>query len=232
MGANSFSVTVEKLDGLGSHLADLASWFGAMSSLADTTRAQTAADSPLSAGALASFSETMKDALNATAKSLQEDRVKLEVVTRRYRAVDEQSAQSASDLSAGLNVESRLPTLSARQSIATRAILEGLTGLDDAVVPIARAVTGASDRVQESLRSTATGIERSANDAADLIERRDRLAGMGIRVAGAATAEVVRSVDGALEAAEDVVRSTAAWAEDISARADRVVIKPIGTPRR
>jgi hypothetical protein len=226
MGANDFSVTVEKLDSTCGYLSDLSGWFSGMGSLVDPSRAQAASDSPLSSGALASFSETMVDALRTTAKLLQEDRTKLAKVADGYRSVDQLSARSSEVLKSGLTVESTLPTLSVRQSQVTYAILEGVAGLDDAIVPAARIVTGASDRVQESLRSGADFVRRTANRTADDIGEVDPVAGLGVRVIGAASAEALRRADRALESAEDVVRDVATWAEDLSARADRVLIRP------
>jgi hypothetical protein len=231
MGANDFSVEVEKLDGLGNHLGDLAAWFAAMGSLADTSRAQASADSPLSRGALSSFGTTMMDALRTTANQLQEDRMKLARVAEKYRTVDENTARSADTISAGIDMDSRMPQLSVRQSQVTRGILEGLTGLDDVIVPAARTYTGASDRVQQSLRSDANSIERTANRTADGIEKIDPIAGAGVRIVGSVSAEVLRAADGALESAEDLVRGAAEWAEDVAARADRVLGRPTGAQR-
>ncbi len=147
MGTNDFSVTVEKLDGLGDQLNGLAGWFAALGSLTDTSRAQRAADSVISSGALATFSETMFDALNATAKALENDAVKLAKVARRYRDNDACVARAADALSKGDIAE--IPDLSVRQSQVTRGILDGLSGLDDLVVPATRALTNTSDRVQQ-----------------------------------------------------------------------------------
>jgi hypothetical protein len=232
MGANDFSVTVEKLDATGSHLSDLSSWFAAMGSLIDASRAEAASDSPLSAGALASFSRTMREALQTTARLLQEDRVKLTQVADRYRSVDEQSARSADALTACLGSESSVTTFSVRQSQITRGVLEGLAGLDDVVVPIARTVTGASDRVQETLRAEANDIERGSGRIAESIAVVNPAAGLGILVGGAVSARVLRTADSALESGEEVVRNIARGTEDLSRRADRVLIRPTGGGRR
>ncbi len=242
MGADNFSVTVEALGGLGNHLDNMAGWFSQMGSLVDTRRAQSAADSPLSAGALATFSQTMTDALTTTAKLLREDRTKLAQVAQRYRSVDQHAMQSSQTLQSTIigcpgmesrpstGVESRLPTLTAHQSQLTRGILEGIAGLDGVVAPIARTVTGASDRVQVSLRSGADDIERTSTVAAEDLRWVNPAAGLGVLIGGATAAEVLRAADRGLESAEEVVRDIAHLAEDLSVRAERVLIRP--TPSR
>ncbi len=231
MGAHDLQVTVEALDGMSSHLANLGSWFTSMESLVDTGRAQRAADSPLSSGALASFTTTMMDALRSTANSLIEDQAKLQTVADRYRAVDQQSARAADGLRSALGGEPQLPTLSVAQSQVTRAILEGFAGLDDVVVPAARAVNGVSDQIQDSLRSDAARIDDTATQLGRDIGRVNSMAGLGVRVAGAVAAESLRAADSALESVVDVVRGVGAWAEDVAARADRVLIRPGRPPR-
>jgi hypothetical protein len=173
----------------------------------------------------------MMEALQTTATMLQQDRTKLAVIADRYRSVDEHAAQAAEGVGADLG-NRRLPSISIGQSQVTRTTLGAIAGVDDVVVPAARAVTGASDWIQESLRSGARGIEDAADEAARDVDTLDRVAGTGIRVAGALTGDVLRSADGALESAEDVIRGVAEWAEDLSNRADRVLVRPTAGARR
>ncbi len=217
---------------MSSHLSDLAARFGALESLADTSRAQTASDSPLSGGALSSFGQTMMDALQTTAILLRQDRMTLAQVANRYRSVDEQSARSAEGLTAGLFVESRLPTLSAHQSQLTRAVIEGFVSLDDAVVPFARSVTGSSDQIQTTLLSAASQLEQTAGAVADDLGRFDPVAGASVRVVGAVSAETFRAANGVLEAGGDLARGAAELAQELSDRADRVLIRPVARSRR
>jgi hypothetical protein len=230
MGANSFSVTVEALDVLGNRLEELGSKFAGMQSLVDTSRAQRASDSPISGGALATFGETMMEALQTTATLLREDRSKVVEIADRYRSVDEQAAQAAEGVGADLR-NRMLPDVSLGQSDVTRGILNGISVVDDAVVPTARAVTGASDWIQESLRSGARNARNGANETARTIDRVDPVAAEGIRVIGEVTADVLSAADRALESAEDAVRGIADWAEDLSSRADRVLVRPTAGAR-
>jgi hypothetical protein len=228
MGANSssasFHATVEAIDGIATQLGGVASRFAAMTPLSDTSRAQAASDSPVSAAALASFSETMTDALQATVRILHEDQSRLATIANNYRSVDEQSARSSAAVASSMGSPA---AWSERRSDFTRTALEGLSGLDDVVVPAARSVTGASDRVQENLRADADRLDRNTAALGRAIGWEHPLTRASVEAGGAAAAGVLRAADSVLELGESVVRGASDLAEDLATRADRVLIRPV-----
>jgi hypothetical protein len=232
MGANSFSATVESIEAIGVQLGNVASRFAGMTAMADTSRAQSASDSPVSAGALASFSETMADALQATVRLLEADRERLATVAARYRSVDERSAQSAEAITASMTNPTSPPAWSARRSEVTRSTLEGIAALDDVVVPAARTVTGAGDRVQADLRAGADRIDRNTAALGRAVGWTNPLTRVAVEAGGAAASGLLRTTDSVLEAGENIVRGAADVAEDLARRADRVLIRPTAGTKR
>ncbi len=210
MGADRFDVTAEMFDSMGIRLGELAGRFGGLGALVDPAGAQTASDSPLSSGALRGFSETLIAALNGVAKLLQEDHAKLDQIADRYRSVDAHSAAAADSLRIEVSGGSRLPVTSAFQSVRTRSILQGLAGVDDAVATGRRTVAGASDWVQQSLPPLPP------------------LPPLPLLTPIPSIPPTVRKevVDVVVDAVDRVADSIEAWAEDVSRRADRVLIQP------
>ncbi len=152
---NSFSVVTEALTQICTHLSQVSSALGQVQPLADTTRAQQAADSFISQGALASFGTTMSDAIRNAVALLQEDEQKLAEVSARYQDADQQSARSSNATACRLGSVSSGSIEPSRTTQSIRPSTRPVRGSADRVAPVAPVAPARrndSRRLEETLR--------------------------------------------------------------------------------